>query len=275
VISAFVHLSLLMAIVLAWPAGQTGSGGGTLVDVSLATFQTQAAAAGSLSDTAQAPAPPQLESDNKTAMEATQKPPPQPSAVRETAPAETAPKNETSAPKSEATASRTRKPEPKRHHKVHHARARPHHLHAPTKTAAERRREASKARKSSPVKRAAAAAGASRTTIKSSSRSTGGGAERQGTASRYLAELQQAIARHRFYPRHARRRGLEGEVAISFVIQADGRITDVRVAKSSGSDSLDQAGVRTLKDVGRFRPIPEELGRSRWVLRVPISYALR
>jgi protein TonB len=59
------------------------------------------------------------------------------------------------------------------------------------------------------------------------------------------------------------------------VIQADGRITDVRVAKSSGSDSLDNAGVRTLENLSRFRPIPAELGRSRWMLRVPISYALR
>jgi periplasmic protein TonB len=288
-ISAFVHLSLVMAIVLARSAGQTGSGGGTLVDVSLAAFQTQAAASGPLFDSAPAPAPQQSVPDDETttdireqAVEMTQEPPPRPSAVRETARPETAPKKETSAPKTEATASQPPKPkvkpepkqEPKRRHKMHHARARPH-PHARTKTAAERRREASKAHKSSPGKRTAAAAGARRATAKGTSRSAGGGAERQGAANRYLAELQRAIARHRFYPRDARHRGLEGEVAISFVIQADGRITDVRVAKSSGSDSLDNAGVRTLEDLDRFRPIPEELGRSRWVLRVPISYALR
>jgi protein TonB len=195
----------------------------------------------------------------------TQEPPPQPSAGREKAPTDTAPKKETSAPKPVTSASR--KPEPKRHHRVHHARARPHRPHERTKTAAERRRSTFEAHKPSPVKRAAVTAGASR--------SAGGGAERQGAASRYLAELQQAIARHRFYPREARRRGLEGEVAISFVIQADGRITDVRVARSSGSGSLDNAGLRTLEDLGRFQPIPEELGRSRWMLRVPITYALR
>jgi periplasmic protein TonB len=289
-ISALVHVSLLMAIVLARPAGQAGSGGGSLVDVSLSAFQTQAAAASALSDSAQdPPAPRQSEPDDETTMdvteqavEVTQEPPPQPSAVRETPRTEPAPKKETSAtkketaaPKAETAASRTPKPEPKPHHKVHHARARPHHPHARTKTTAKRRREAPKAHKPSPVKQATAAAGADRATAKSTSRSAGGGAERQGAASRYLAELQRAIARHRFYPRDARRRGLEGEVAISFVIQADGRITDVRVARSSGSDSLDHAGVRTLKDLGRFRPIPEELGRSRWMLRVPISYALQ
>jgi protein TonB len=267
-----------MAIVLARSAGQTGSGGGTLVDVSLATFQTQAA----VPDSAQSPAPQRSEPENETTMdvteqavEVTQEPPPQPSAVREMPGTETAAKKETEAPKTEATASRTPKPEPKAHHKVHHAQARQHHPHARTKAAPQRRREASKAHTSSPVKPTAAAAGANRATAKGTSRSAGGGAERHGTTNRYLAELQRAIARHRFYPRDARRRGLEGEVAISFVIQADGRITDVRVAKSSGSDSLDNAGVRTLENLSRFRPIPAELGRSRWMLRVPISYALR
>jgi protein TonB len=111
--------------------------------------------------------------------------------------------------------------------------------------------------------------------------SGGPGASGQGVGARaaaeqsYLAELQLAIARHRFYPLLARRRGREGEATVAFVIHADGRLSDVRLATSSGFESLDAAAVETLEDLGRFRPIPPEIGRTHWPLRVPISFALR
>ena len=106
--------------------------------------------------------------------------------------------------------------------------------------------------------------------------SAGRGGETDPAAeSRYLSELQRAIARHRLYPREAQKRELEGVVTVSFVILADGRIRDVRVAKSSGSALLDKGAIETLKRLGAFKPIPREIGRSRWPLRVPIRFALR
>jgi protein TonB len=104
---------------------------------------------------------------------------------------------------------------------------------------------------------------------------TGLGAREKALEGRYLADLQRAIAKHRKYPREARRRGLEGVVTVYFVITADGRIRDVRVAKGSGSRLLDEAGIDTLKRLAAFKPIPRELARDRWALRVPIRFALR
>lgn len=92
---------------------------------------------------------------------------------------------------------------------------------------------------------------------------------------RYLSALQQAIARHKFYPQAARRGGVEGTVTLGFVIEADGSITGAQVATASGSPLLDEAALETLARLGRFRPIPEELRRERWPLRVPIRFALR
>ncbi|MCU0834962.1 MAG: energy transducer TonB [Chromatiaceae bacterium] len=115
-----------------------------------------------------------------------------------------------------------------------------------------------------------------------SSAAAGGAATRADTRvakatieQRYLSALQQAIARHRFYPKAARQDGIEGTVTLSFVIEADGRITGVQIASASGSALLDQAGLETLARLGRFRPIPPELGRDRWPLRVPIRFGLR
>jgi len=47
----------------------------------------------------------------------------------------------------------------------------------------------------------------------------------------------------RYYPRSALRRGETGEVWLSYVIGKDGGTRDIRVERSSGTDSLDSAGI--------------------------------
>jgi protein TonB len=257
-----------------------------VVNLSLAAFQTQPPASASSAESASAAADRPVRRDSQAepsveeqASEITQEPPPQPAATDETGRTDNISKRETTPPEprpaAKTVAKRSPKPEPKQHRQARQARARPHHQPARVRTADARRPTASEHRVPRHTRMASASPASERGRTNGASSAAGGGAAQQAAASNYLAELQAAIARHRFYPREARRRGLEGKVAISFVIQADGRITDVQVARSSGSDSLDEAGIRTLEDLGRFRPIPKGIGRSRWTLRVPISYALR
>lgn len=91
----------------------------------------------------------------------------------------------------------------------------------------------------------------------------------------YLTALQRAIARHQRYPAGARRHGQTGVATLSFVIEADGRIGQIRLAQSSGHASLDQAALQALARLGRFDPIPKSIGRSRWSLRIPIRFDLK
>lgn len=91
----------------------------------------------------------------------------------------------------------------------------------------------------------------------------------------YLRGLQQAIARNRFYPPGARREDVTGVVTVAFTVQGDGRLGDIRVAKSSGSEVLDQAALETLRRLGSYKPIPAGTGRTRWPVRVPIVFNLR
>lgn len=119
-----------------------------------------------------------------------------------------------------------------------------------------------------------------RTTSGSAAASAKGGGKRQGPNARalekqYLAGLQRAIAKKRRYPSHARRRGETGVVRVSFVLAQSGRISGARVDKSSGSGTLDKAALETLKRLGRYKPIPKAIGRTRWRLRVPIRFALK
>ena len=91
----------------------------------------------------------------------------------------------------------------------------------------------------------------------------------------YLTALQRAIARHQHYPAGARRHGQTGVATLAFVIEADGRIGQIRLAQSSGHASLDQAALQALARLGRFDPIPKSIGRSRWSLRIPIRFDLK
>lgn len=104
---------------------------------------------------------------------------------------------------------------------------------------------------------------------------TNGTASTKAAESRYLREVQRAIANQRRYPALARRRGDTGTVVVSFVVERSGRITGVGIAKGSGSATLDSAALDTLKRLRRFKPIPEAIARNRWPMRVPIRFSLR
>jgi protein TonB len=102
-----------------------------------------------------------------------------------------------------------------------------------------------------------------------------GGASQAALEQAYLAGLRQAIARQRHYPASARRAGRTGVATVYFVLDRSGRISGARLARSSGSDTLDRAAVETLQRLARYKPIPEAIGRARWPLRVPIRFALQ
>lgn len=108
----------------------------------------------------------------------------------------------------------------------------------------------------------------------------GGGTARRSAPNRdaeraYLAQLQRAIGRHQRFPDDARKRRKTGVVTIAFVVKADGRIRDIRLAQSSGDSSLDQAAIQALHRLNRFKPIPAAIGRESWSMRVPIRFDLR
>ncbi len=91
----------------------------------------------------------------------------------------------------------------------------------------------------------------------------------------YEAALMAELRKRRFYPKRALRRGREGTVQVGFDILADGRLENIRLVKSSGVKGLDNAALKVLRSIGRFKPLPEALGMRRWSLQVPMEYRLR
>jgi TonB family protein len=85
-----------------------------------------------------------------------------------------------------------------------------------------------------------------------------------------LVKLRQAISAHFTYPLLARKRNWQGEVLLTFRLERDGRITGVRIARSSGYGLLDHAALNALVQVERLGKIlPHSL-----TVEFPIIYRL-
>jgi protein TonB len=82
--------------------------------------------------------------------------------------------------------------------------------------------------------------------------------------------IQSRIREKLVYPAQARRAGLQGSAEISFIIHEDGRISNVLVISSSGSESLDNAAVEAIYAASPFRPPPAEAR-----LVIPVTFRLR
>lgn len=90
----------------------------------------------------------------------------------------------------------------------------------------------------------------------------------------YADALVAAIEKHKHYPLRARKKGQEGEVKVLFTILEDGTISHVQIGQSSLSSMLDRAASKAVESLGRFQPIPEQLGRKRWEFQVPVRFAM-
>jgi protein TonB len=91
----------------------------------------------------------------------------------------------------------------------------------------------------------------------------------------YLAQVRAAIERHKRYPSAALRAGLTGKVVLRFVILADGRVIDPRVAESHGHAAFSGAALESLRRAGQMPPFPETIRQERLVVQVPIAFTLR
>lgn len=62
------------------------------------------------------------------------------------------------------------------------------------------------------------------------------------------------------YPSRAVRQEIEGNVGVSVVISADGRVTSCSVSNSSGSDVLDEAACDGMQRYARYNPALDDAG---------------
>lgn len=85
-----------------------------------------------------------------------------------------------------------------------------------------------------------------------------------------LAKIIELLQENLYYPRRARKRGIEGEVVVSFKLSVNAQVSDVKVL-SSQSDILSRGAIKTIEDLSFKFPKPKE----DLDLSVPIYYKLQ
>jgi protein TonB len=100
------------------------------------------------------------------------------------------------------------------------------------------------------------------------------GSGRDPARARYLAMLKEMIEKNKDYPVMARRGRVEGTSIIRFVLARSGRMKKAVILRSSGSGLLDNAALRSVREVGGFPPLPPEIDGQEIPFDVPITFRL-
>jgi protein TonB len=83
-------------------------------------------------------------------------------------------------------------------------------------------------------------------------------------------EIRELINDNLYYPRKARKRRLQGEVKVKFVLSLDAKVSNITII-SSKSDILSRAAIKTLENLSQKFPKPSE----ELIVNIPIIYKLR
>jgi protein TonB len=148
------------------------------------------------------------------------------------------------------------------------ARARPDITHATPDTGDDARKEAPpQTREETPArdKRRAQASAAAQA-------SSGIGRGRSQADANYHGLVAAHLARHKRYPAEARSRGEEGRATLTFSLDGAGRVTAVRLVRSSGHPALDRESEAMVR---RASPFPAPPARQAMSFTVPVTFNLR
>jgi len=81
----------------------------------------------------------------------------------------------------------------------------------------------------------------------------------QGSLGTFESLILEQIRDHEYYPKSARLRRMEGDVMVEFTLQADGTLTELKIAGSSGHDLLDTTAKEIMIASSPF-PAPSSYG---------------
>jgi protein TonB len=91
---------------------------------------------------------------------------------------------------------------------------------------------------------------------------------------RVSAALQNQLAEHFEYPWLARKRGWQGLVTLSLHIDANGDVSQWRIARTSGYNVLDRSALEAAGRIDRLQQAERLLGGKSLNLSIPVRYRL-
>lgn len=88
-----------------------------------------------------------------------------------------------------------------------------------------------------------------------------------------MPEMYKYIGSNLVYPQQARETGTQGKVFVTFVVEKDGSLTDVKVLRDIGSGCGEEA-VRVVKSMPKWKPAKQRGKAVRMQFNLPISFTL-
>ena len=77
------------------------------------------------------------------------------------------------------------------------------------------------------------------------------------------------------YPVIAQENGIQGRVICQFVVEKDGKVTDIQVVRSSGDASLDKEAVRVINSMPKWKPGKQRGKPVRVKYTIPVAFRLQ
>lgn len=90
----------------------------------------------------------------------------------------------------------------------------------------------------------------------------------------YMRKLKEKIESIWKYPPEAAKKGLYGDLKISFTIKKDGRLGAVELERTSGYKILDDAALKALRDGEPYWPIPDDWGMDSYTIHGHFFYTM-
>jgi protein TonB len=90
----------------------------------------------------------------------------------------------------------------------------------------------------------------------------------------YMRKLKEKIESIWEYPPEAAKKGLYGDLKISFTIKKDGKLGAVELVRTSGYKMLDDAALKALKDGEPYWPIPDDWGMDSYTIQGNFVYTM-
>lgn len=87
-------------------------------------------------------------------------------------------------------------------------------------------------------------------------------------------EFNKFLSKNLKYPSQAQRMNIEGVVYVQFVVDKDGALTDIKVAKGIGA-GLDEEAIRVLKQSPKWKPGKQRGRAVRQSMIIPIRFKLQ
>ena len=89
-----------------------------------------------------------------------------------------------------------------------------------------------------------------------------------------LGELNKYLAKNIKYPQQARETGTQGKVFLTFVVEKDGSITDIKVLHDIGSGCAEEA-IRVVKTMPKWTPAKQRGKAVRQQFNLPVNFTLQ